>query len=597
MRFIRCLISVMLVILLCGCVPAEVSAPDEGTAAENEDIRAIRIIATSDLHGKFMPWDYALNVERPTGSMAQLSSAIAEYRNENTLLVDAGDTIQDNAADIFVHSDDVHPMVQAINALKYDVWVTGNHEYNYGMDILRKTIADMECSVLTGNVYDESGKPIAPGWEIFEIGDIRVAVIGMVTPNIALWDAQNLTECTVTDPLEETRKIIDDIRGRYDVLVGVYHMGLENEYGVPDSGVSDILKECPEFDVMVSAHEHRQIAGEMIGDTMVVQNKKMAQTMAVIDLELEKDGENWKVDGKTAESIEISGYEPDPAITQMLGKYHEQACEDAVQVIGELKGGSLVPEDEIPGIREVRLRDSAVIDLIHSVQIHYSGAEVSSASPPSSDSTIEPGNIRKCDTSLIYRHDNTLYTLHMNGAQLKKYMEWSASYYNTFHPGDLTISFNQDIHDYNYDMFEGVNYEINISKDPGSRIENLTWPDGTAVEDSDEFNIAVNSYRAVTYLLSPGEIYEEDDLPELVEMDVHGNTGGIRELIGDYIRNVKHGVITPECDNNWRITGYEWNEDLHAQVAEKAASGELTIPRSEDGVMDNIKSITVDDIE
>ncbi len=591
MRYMKKLIAIVLVVFLCGCVPT--GAP----ASENEDVKTIRIIATSDLHGKFMPWDYAQNIERPTGSMAQLSSAIAQYRNENTLLVDAGDTIQDNAADIFVHSDDVHPMVQAINALKYDVWVTGNHEYNYGMDVLRKTIADMQCSVLTGNVYDESGKPIAAGCEVFEIGGIRVAVIGMVTPNIAIWDAQNLKECTVTDPLEETRKIIDDIRGQYDVLVGVYHMGLENEYGVPNSGVTDILSECPEFDVMVSAHEHRQIAGEIIGDTLVVQNKKMAQTMAVIDLELKKDGKTWKAAGKTSESIDISGYEPDPSIVQLLSKYHEQACEDAVQVIGELKGGALVPEDEIPGITEGRLRDSAVIDLIHSVQMHYTGADVSASSLTSSGSRIEPGKIRKCDTSLIYRYDNTLYILHMNGAQLKKYMEWSASYYNTFHPGDLTISFNQDIHDYNYDIFEGVNYEINISKAPGDRIENLTWPDGTAVEDSDEFNIAVTSYRAASHLLSPGVIYEEGDLPELVEMDVQGNIGGVRELIGDYIRNVKQGVITPECDNNWRITGYEWNEDLHAQVAEKVASGELTIPRSEDGVMDNVRPITEDDLK
>ena len=128
-----------------------------------EETRTLRIIATSDLHGKFMPWDYALNAESPSGSMVQLSSAISEYRDDSTLLVDAGDTIQENSAEIFLDSEDPHPMTQAINALNYDVWVTGNHEYNYSMDVVRKTISDMKCKVLTGNVYGGNHEPIADG--------------------------------------------------------------------------------------------------------------------------------------------------------------------------------------------------------------------------------------------------------------------------------------------------------------------------------------------------------------------------------------------------------------------------------------------------
>ena len=102
--------------------------------AEETETRRVRIIATSDLHGKFAPWDYALNTTCYSGSVAQLATAISEYRTEDTILVDAGDTIQDNSADLFIGDEDVHPMIQAINALNYDVWVTGNHEYNYGLD-------------------------------------------------------------------------------------------------------------------------------------------------------------------------------------------------------------------------------------------------------------------------------------------------------------------------------------------------------------------------------------------------------------------------------------------------------------------------------
>ena len=553
----------LLVLVLSGAFrPAAVPA-----GAEAEETKSIRIIGTSDLHGKFVPWDYALNEESTSGSVAQLSTAIAEYRDDNTLLVDAGDTIQDNYADIFVKSEEVHPMVQALNALNYDVWVTGNHEYNFGMDVVRKTIADLNCRVLTGNVYDESGAPVADGYTILERNGVRIAVIGMVTPNIKRWDAVNLADCTVTDPLEETRKIIDSIQGQYDVLLGVFHMSILNEYDTPDSGVADILNACPEFDVMISSHGHALIQNEDINGVLVVQNKEMGKTMAVIDLILEKEGDVWKVTGKNSEIVSIADYEADPAVTELLGKYDEQARADATQIIGRLEDGPLAPEDEIAGVPSAWIQDTALVELINRVQMYYADAPVSAAALFNGDANMYPGEIRKCDTAIIYKFTNSLYKLHMNGAQLKKYMEWSAGYYNTYRPGDLTISFNQDIYSYNYDMFEGVNYEINIANEPGSRIENLVWPDGSPVRDEDEFDIAVNNYRATSQLLAPGEIFEEGDMPSLIETDIHGEIGGIREMIGDYIINVKDGILHPECNGNWRITGNDWDGELHRQAA------------------------------
>ena len=237
------------------------------------------------------------------------------------------------------------------------------------------------------------------------------------------------------------------------------------------------------------------------------------------------------------------------------------------------------------------------LDLINTVQMYYAQAPVSATALFTMDANLYPGDIHKCDTALIYKYTNTLYKVHMTGAQLKKYMEWSVSYYNTYKPGDLTISFNEEIRAYNYDMFAGVNYEVNVANEPGSRIENLTWPDGTPVEDDDEFDMAVNNYRATSHLLSPGEIFEEDDLPDLLEMDIHGEIGGIREMIGDYITNVKGGTITPECDYNWKIIGNDWDEDLHRLAVEKIIAGELTIPESDDGRNLNVKAITVQDIE
>ena len=131
------------------------------------ETKRLRVLATSDTHGMFVPWDYTLDVEDPSGSLAKLATAIKGLRDENTLLVDVGDTIQDNMAEVF-HADEVHPMIACMNRMGYEFGVTGNHEYNFGMDLLRKMIASFSGKVLTGNVIDENGKPIADGYAIID---------------------------------------------------------------------------------------------------------------------------------------------------------------------------------------------------------------------------------------------------------------------------------------------------------------------------------------------------------------------------------------------------------------------------------------------
>ena len=121
----------------------------------------------------------------------------------------------------------------------------------------------------------------------------------------------------------------------------------------------------------------------------------------------------------------------------------------------------------------------------------------------------------------IYKFDNTLSVLKMTGKQLKQYMEWSASYYNTYKDGDLTVSFNYKTPGYNYDMFTGVKYQIDISKPAGSRIVNLTKMDGTPITDTDSLNIAVNNYRADNQLMSAGTIYKADELPKLLATSIN----------------------------------------------------------------------------
>ena len=182
-----------------------------------------------------------------------------------------------------------------------------------------------------------------------------------------------------------------------------------------------------------------------------------------------------------------------------LSSYNERAKKEANIIIGELVGGNLVPENEIAEIPQAQIEPTSLIDLINEVQMYYTDAQVSSAALFNIDANLEPGKIKKSDTSLIYKYGNTLYKVQMTGKQLKKYMEWSANYYNTYNPKDLTISFNENVRGFNYDMFSGVDYQIDISEKPGNRIKNLKWTKtGKEVKDNEVFVIAVNNYRVNT---------------------------------------------------------------------------------------------------
>lgn len=558
----------------------------------------IQILATSDLHGKFYPYDYAINEESKSGSLTQIATAVKKYRTDNTIIVDVGDTIQDNYSEMFF-KDKIHPMMLAMNEIGYDIWAIGNHEFNYGVENLKNIMKQSTSKVLIGNLYNPDGTSFADSYTIIEKDGVKIGVIGMCTPNITKWDSVNLKDYIVTDPVEETKKIVKDLRDKVDILIATVHMGEENEYDVPNSGANDLVNACPELDLIIAAHEHKLVEETYVNNVLIVENKSSGATMSKVNIVVEKDKFGCKIVDRKAESIKISEYESDKELSKKLAPYNERAKKEANIIIGELIGGNLVPENEIAEIPQAQIEPTSLIDLINEVQMYYTDAQVSSAALFNIDANLEPGKIKKSDTSLIYKYGNTLYKVQMTGKQLKKYIEWSANYYNTYNPKDLTISFNENVRGFNYDMFSGVDYQIDISEKPGNRIKNLKWTKtGKEVKDDEVFVIAVNNYRVNTHLLSYGEIYEEgEELPKVLEIDVNGKIGGVRELIGDYIKNVKGGKITPNNPKNWEIIGNNWDEEKHKKAVQMIREGKIKIPSSQDGRTPNVKSITEDDLK
>ena len=530
-------------------------------SSKDTDKKVIRIIGTSDLHGKLLPFDYDSNAEDRSGSVAQLSTAIKKYYNKDTFLVDVGDSTQGNMADLFLDQR-CHPMIEALNTLNYDLGVLGNHEFDYTPDDLDKFISSFKGTVLTGNLYRNDGSSVCDGYKIIKKNGVRVAFIGMTTPNSAGWSEKDKNALKVTDPLEETRKILDKIKGKYDLLVGLYHMDINDEFGIADSGVADICNACPEFDVIVASHGHRKIEGELINGVLVVENQDKAQTMSVLDIELTRKGGGWRVKTKSSKCINIKDYAIDLKIKAEFALNDVEAKNEATSVIGKLEGGPLVPDiSEVsvpvadPKTPVTYFEDTPAMELVNRVMMYYADCDVSCNANTNPTIDIEPGDLRKCDIAVIYKYSNDLWKVHMNGAQLKKFMEYNASVYNTYKKGDKGVSITNDPI-YNYYVFEGVKYEIDVSEEKGSRIKNLTWPDGKPVKDTDEFDMAVNNYLANTTLLSPGILYNKDDIPTLVEAGIYAEKGGIRNLIIDYIQEKDNGVIQSECDDNWKLIGY-----------------------------------------
>lgn len=562
----------------------------------------IQILATSDMHNKFVAYDYATDSVSKSGSLAQIATLVKDLRakNPNTILVDNGDTLQGTASSLFIE-DPKHPMIVGMNAMKYDSFSLGNHEFNYGMDFVARFKAAADFSILCGNVYDPSGKRLGEPYTIKEVGGVKVGIIGLITPHITKWDGPNLTGYKVTNPVEEGKKIADELRGKVDIMIATFHAGEDEEYGNGDSA-RELAKAVPDLAAIVAGHAHSNILQVKEGNVLITEPGSYAQKLSKIDLKVEKDASGkYKVTSGSSTLLDTKTVEEDSSLVDVLKTYDTRAKDHAKTVIGELKGGDLVPANEIKGIPQGVMQDTALIDLINKVQLEYgkkgvpAGARrVAGAAMFAENANVKEGSITNAGTSLVYKYDNSLMTLKVNGKQLKKYMEWSASYFNTFKTGDLTISFNEKIRLYNYDMFSGVKYDINISKAPGSRIENLTYSDGVSVKDEDTIYLTVNNYRANNTLLNNDSGLFKGEGVETIYDSTNEQPSQIRDFIGQYIAEKK--VITPEVDNNWKLTGYRWDTVKRDKAVKLINDGKLKLPTSEDGRTPNVKSITWEDI-
>ncbi|MSV25700.1 bifunctional metallophosphatase/5'-nucleotidase [Selenomonas sp. WCA-380-WT-3B 3/] len=595
-------------LLLAGCVSAMITGSFPGAVAwaAAGDTVTVTILGTSDVHGRFMPWNYATDHEDRSGSMVQLSTMIRQIRaeNPNTILVDCGDAIQDNSVEQF-NTGKAQPMVVAMNRMGYDVWNMGNHEFNFGLDVLRHVTKQFRGQVLCGNVYWDSGKRFMPATAVVKRGGIRVGIIGMDTPMIAEFEknSDHLKGVVVKNPKDETRKAIAELNGKADVLVGVMHMGVDNENDIPDTGVTDIAAACPELAAIVAGHMHRNVSGKTIHGVLVSEPYKYGQALTRIDLTFRKENGRFVLTDKKAQTLPVGKASSDAGLEKELAPFHEKARAVANEQIGEVTGINMVPEDTMPGISEVQVADTPLTNFFNEVQLYYSGADVVSVIISRDNAQQAVGPIRRKDIAFNYEYtggETTVYEV--TGRDLKDYMEWAAAYFNQKQPGDIAPSYNPARRSSKYstnDIFGGVTYEIDLTQPAGSRIRNLRLKkSGRLIGDADKLKLGMNAYR-MNQLIAKGGALEGRHFPELwTSLKAFGETDGtIRNMAIRYIREVKKGRIDVKPVHDWKITGFDRDSAAYKKAAAQRKAGTLSLHNSKDGKYTNIQSINESDLK
>ena len=513
----------------------------------------ITLLATTDLHGNLFPYDYytAQPAARGLAKIATLIQA-ARAENPNNLLIDCGDTIQGTPLEA-VYQEYVEtgkgvpppahdPMMLAMNAIGYNAMVVGNHEFNFGLKNLARAREDANFPFISSNITAAAAskglalRPFAP-YFIQTVAGVKIAVIGVTTPLIPDWEAEeHYRGYRFESGVDAAGRTVAEVRAREhpDIVIVAAHAGLDGD--AKENMVRQIATQVPGIDAIVFGHSHQQLASLQIGDVLLMQPKNWGMSLGEMDFVLTpKETSGWKIVSKTSRLIPVTrDTAADARILEIGRPYHELA----ERYLNTAVAQAPVSLDS----RLARVEDSALIDAIQQVQLFYSKADVSFASSFNARVSVPKGPVTIRQIAALYVYENQLYVLQGNGKMVRDALENSARYYNTCvadcSQGPLI---NPQIIGYNYDMAQGVDYEIDLTQPAGQRIRNLRWH-GKPLEDSQPLRIAVNNYRAggsAGYSMFRGAqvIWRSPD--------------EIRDLVIQYYS--QHQTLPAQPDNNWRV--------------------------------------------
>ncbi|MGI5337321.1 bifunctional metallophosphatase/5'-nucleotidase [Streptomyces sp. CA-181903] len=549
---------------------------------------AFTVMGTTDLHGNVFNWDYFTDAEFDDKAhndvgLAKISTLVKQVRKEkgrrNTLLIDAGDTIQGTQLAYYyarvepitkAHGP-VHPMALAMNSMGYDAAALGNHEFNYGIPVLRKFEQQCHFPLLGANALD--AKTMRPAFRPYVIKrmrtphgrDVRVAVLGLTNPGIAIWDKANVQGKMVFPGLEEqAAKWVPRLRSMgADVVIVAAHSGTSgtSSYGdaLPyvENAAALVAERVPGIDAILVGHAHVEVpeyrvVNKETGRPVVLSEPlKWGQRLTLFDFDLVWERGRWQVTSVSPKVLNSNTAEEDATVTALVRGQHRKV----VAYVNQRIGTSTAAMDAA----EAPYRDTPIIDFINHVQAEtvraalkgtaYASLPVlSQASCFSRTAAVPAGPVSVRQVAGLYPFENTLEARVLTGAQLREYLEFSARYYvrtpagAPVDPAKLTNA--ESIPDYNYDVVSGLSYEIDIAKAPGARIGKLLF-DGKPLDDSAQFVLAVNNYRA-----SGG-----GNFPHVARAkQVWANSEEIRNTIIGWVKAQKVIDVAKFASVDWKLT-------------------------------------------
>ncbi|MFD3933321.1 bifunctional metallophosphatase/5'-nucleotidase [Streptomyces sp. NPDC058614] len=545
------------------------------------------ILGTTDLHSHVFDWDYYTDAAYKDSKgnsvgVARVATLVKQQRaakgEDHVLLVDAGDIIQGTSlAYYYARVDPItgsdapkHPMAIAMNAMRYDAAALGNHEFNYGIDVLRRFEKQCRFPLLGANALD--AKTLRPAFAPYTVKhirvpgapDIKVGILGLTNPGIALWDKDNVSgRMEFTGLVEQAKKYVPRLRALgCDVVFLTDHSGLDgsSSYGseLPyvENASNLVAEQVPGIDAILVGHTHTEVSSYTVTNTETGKDVILSEPycygmrLTVFDFELELAHGQWKVTSTKAQTLNSNTVEEDEEITELLKADHDLVVKYVNTPVGTCTADL--------SAAEACWKDVPVMDFIHEVQMAavatgLSTADaalplISVAAPFSRTADIPKGDVTIRDVAGLYIYDNTLYGKKLTGAQLKDYLEYAAKYYAKVPSGTKvdtsTLTNANSFWDYMYDTAAGVSYDIDIAQAEGSRIKNLTYK-GTSVTDDQVFVVAVNNYRA-----NGGSGY-----PHIAAADIaYSSTNEIRQLMIDYVTS--KGSLDPAdfAATNWKLT-------------------------------------------
>lgn len=594
---------------------AKANTPVEGQEVD------VRILATTDLHTNLVNYDYYQDKPAQNVGLAKTAVLIedAKKENSNVLLVDNGDTIQGTPLGTYkaivnpIKDGEQHPMYTALQKLGFDAGTLGNHEFNYGLDYLKKVIATAGMPIVNANVVDaKTGKFVYDPYKIIKKTytdkngrsvDVNIGVTGIVPPQILSWDKANLEgKVKVNDSVEAIQAIIPEMRkAGADVVLVLSHSGIgDDKYEKGEENEGYQIASLPGVDAVVTGHSHAEFpsgngtgfyekyagvdgVNGKINGTPVTMAGKYGDHLGVIDLNLRYTDGKWSVVGSKAaiRKIDTKSKVADERITAIAKESHE----GTVKYVRQQVGTTSAPITSYFAL----VKDDPSVQIVNNAQIWYAKKELAgtpeanlpilSAAAPFKAGTrgdataytdIPAGPIAIKNVADLYLYDNVTAILKVTGAQLKEWLEMSAGQFNTIDPTSKEPQqlVNPSYRTYNFDVIDGVTYEFDVTQPnkydregktvnpDASRVRNLKYQ-GKEVTADQEFIVVTNNYRANGKF--PG--VRDASLNQLLGLEN-------RQAIINYILEEKN--INPSADGNWHFTSSIKDADVRFLTADKA---------------------------